>query len=134
MSDRKKLFTYVEVDDSTPVQKLKFSDQLRVLLKRITEDPASELKSEEVFTTEYLTLKADFTEMLLKAAAPLRAGKNKSVVISVDSKYNYVMDEVLKSPTISRFYEVSVAKPKIEYDVPCNSLVKLQIKDVTPVR
>lgn len=37
MSDRKKLFTYVEVDDSTPVQKLKFSDQLRVLLKRITE-------------------------------------------------------------------------------------------------
>lgn len=56
MSDRKKLFTYVEVDDSTPVQKLKFSDQIRVLLKRITEDPASELKSEEVFTTEYLTL------------------------------------------------------------------------------
>lgn len=86
----------------------------------------------KVFTSKYLTLKADLTEMLLKATAPLRIGKNETVVISADSKYNYIMDEVLRSPTISKFYEVFIAKPKIDYDVSCNNLVKLRIKDITP--
>ena len=55
MAEGKKLYSFVEVDDSTPIQKLKISDQLRVLLKHLTYDAANELKNDDIVTQEYLT-------------------------------------------------------------------------------
>ena len=42
MARGKKLYSFVEVNDNTPFQKLKISDQFRVLLKHLTYDPANE--------------------------------------------------------------------------------------------
>ena len=58
------MYTFVEVDDSTPIQKLKIMDQLRVLLNSLVYDPANELKAEDAVTQEYLTLKANLSEFL----------------------------------------------------------------------
>lgn len=124
----KKLYTFVEVDDSTPIQKLKVRDQLRVLLKHLTYDPANELKNEDAVTMEYMTLKADLSEFLRKATESIRRGKRKEVIVSVSTKFKPVFEEVLNSHEIKDFYYVSVAKPDISYDIPYDIMVKLRVK------
>ncbi len=129
VSKGKVLYTYVEVDDSTPIQKLKILDQLRVLLKSLTYDEANELKNEDIVTTEYLTLKANLSDFLRKATAPIRKGKKKEVILSLSTYFNPVMDEVLNSREITDYYYVSIVKPKIEYDLPYDVLVRLRVKN-----
>lgn len=129
MPSEKRLFTYVEVDDKTPIQKLSLGDQLRVLLKQFTYDPANELKNDDIVTTEYMTLKANLSVFLRNATEPLRSGKKREVIVNVSTTFNPVMKEVLDSHEIKDFYYVSVVKPKIEYDIPYDYLVRLRIKD-----
>ena len=129
MSEKKKLYTYIEVDDSTPIQKLKISDQLRVLLRQLTHDDANDLKNDDIATTHLLTLKANLFDIFYKSTAPIRNGKKKNVVVSVDSVFEPILNEVLSSPDIRNYYEVQVAKPEIEYDIPYNFLVKLTVKE-----
>lgn len=128
MARGKKLYRFVEVDDSTPIQKLKISDQIRVLLKHLTYDAANELKSEDAVTTEIMTLKANLSDFLHKATEPIRRGKHREVIVDVSSKFEPVFDEVINSPEIADFFEVAVVRPKIEYDIPYNMLVKLTVK------
>lgn len=129
MSAEKRLFTFIEVDDKTPIQKLSLSDQLRVLLKQFTYDPANELRNDDIVTTKYMTLKANLSEFLRKATEPLRNGSKREVIVNVSTDFNPVMEEVLKSHEIKDFYYVSVVKPKIEYDIPYDYLVRLRIKE-----
>ncbi len=128
MASEKRLFTFVEVDDKTPIQKLSLSDQLRVLLKQFTYDPANELKNDDIVTTEYMTLKANLSEFLRKATEPLRSGDKHEVIVNVSTTFNPVLNEVLDSHEIKDFYYVSVVKPKIEYDIPYDYLVRLVTK------
>lgn len=129
MSAEKRLFTFVEVDDRTPIQKLSLSDQLRVLIKQFTYDPANELRNDDIVTTKYMTLKANLSEFLRKSTEPLRAGTKKEVIVNVSTDFNPVFKEVLESHEIKDFYYVSVVKPKIEYDIPYDYLVRLRIKE-----
>ena len=129
MSSRKKLYSYVEVDDSTPVQKLKIFDQIRVLLKQIATDPANELRNEDYATSQVLTLKANLQDFFYKATAPIRTGKCKNVVVSVDNTFKPVLNEVLNSAEIRDYYEVEIAEPNIEYDVPYDIMIKLTVKE-----
>lgn len=124
----KRLYTFVEVDDSTPIQKLKIRDQLRVLLKQLTYDPANDLKNEDVVTQEYMTLKADLSDFLRRATEAIRNGKRKEVIVSVSTKFKPVFDEVINSHEIKDFYTVSVAKPKITYDITYDFMVRLRVK------
>lgn len=129
MVDGKKLYSFVEVDDSTPIQKLKISDQLRVLLKSLTYDPANELKNEDIVTKEYLTLKANLSEFIRQATEPIRRGKNKEVIVNISTKFNPVFQDVISSREIVDFYDVAIVKPKIEYDIPYDFMVRLRVKD-----
>lgn len=129
MAAEKRLFTFIEVDDRTPIQKLSLSDQLRVLLKQFTYDPANELRNDDIVTTKYMTLKANLSEFLRKATEPLRNGSKREVIVNVSTDFNPVMEEVLNSHEIKDFYYVSVVKPKIEYDIPYDYLVRLRIKE-----
>ena len=129
MSRGKKLYTFVEVDDSTPIQKLKITDQLRVLLKSLTYDPANELKAEDVVTQEYLTLKANLSEFLRRATLPIRKGTKKEVIVNISTMFNPVFNEVITSHEIADFYEVSVVRPKIDYDIPYDIMVRLRVKE-----
>ena len=123
------MFSFVEVDDKTPIQKLSLSDQLRVLIKQFTYDPANELRNDDIVTTRYMTLKANLSEFLRQATEPLRAGDKKEVIVNVSTDFNPVLKEVLNSHEIKDFYYVSVVKPKIEYDIPFDYLVRLRIKE-----
>lgn len=129
MASGKKLYSYVDVDDSTPIQKLKIWDQLRVLLKHLTYDPANELKSEDAVTTELMTLRANLSTFLKKATDPIRKGKRKEVIVNVSNKFDPVFDEVVKSPEISNFFYVDVVRPKIDYDIPYDFIVRLRVKE-----
>ncbi len=129
MGAEKRLFTFVEVNDKTPIQKLSLMDQLRVLLKQATYDPANELHNDDIVTTEYMTLKANLSEFLRKATEPLRLGKKKEVIVNISTEFNPVFEEVIKSHEIADFFYVSVVKPKIEYDIPYDFLVMLRVKE-----
>lgn len=128
MAGEKKLYTFVEVDDKTPVQKLSIADQFRVILKKITEDPANELANEDAVTRERLTLKANLTEFLRKSVEPIKKGKRKEVIIEVSNMFDPVLNEVLQSKAIKDYYNVEIARPKVEYDIPLNILLRITVK------
>lgn len=129
MSEGKKLYTFVEVDDSTPIQKLSIMDQLRVLLKSVTYDAANDLHNEDIVTKERLTLKANLSDFLRRATEPIRSGKSKEVIVNISNKFDPVFEEVITSHEIADFYHVSVVRPKIEYDIPYDFMLKLRVKE-----
>lgn len=129
MSEGKKLYSFVEVDDSTPIQKLKLSDQIRVLLKSWTYDAANELKADDLVTQEYMTLKANLSEFLRRATEPIRKGTRKEVIVNISTHFNPVFDDVINSPEIVNYYYVDVVRPKIDYDIPYDIMVRLRVKD-----
>lgn len=129
MAEGKVLYTFVEVDDSTPVQKLTIRDQFRVLLKSLTYDPANELKNEDIVTQEYMTLRANLTDFLRKATAPIRKGDKHEVIVNISTKFNPVFNDVMQSHEIADFYDVAIVTPKIEYDIPYDVMVRLRVKD-----
>lgn len=126
--EKQKLFTYVEVDDNTPIQKLGIKDQLRVLIQRLTYDDATELKTEDAVTINQLTLRANLLELIHKATDPIRKGKRHKVTIMVSNMFDPVLEEVLASSTIANYYDVEVQRPDIEYDIPFFVTVKLEVK------
>ena len=128
MATGKRLYTFVEVDDSTPVQKLKISDQLRVLLKSLTYDAANDLKNDDIVTQEYMQLRANLTDFLRKATEPIRSGQNHEVIVNISTHFNPVFDDVINSPEIRDFYDVAIVEPKIEYDIPYDKMVRLRVK------
>jgi hypothetical protein len=119
----------VEVDDSTPIQKLSILDQFRVLFKSIIYDPANELRNDDIVTQEYLTRKANLSAFLHKATEPIRKGVNKEVIVNIATEFEPVFEDVIKSREIASFYEVSVVRPKIDYDIPCDFMVRLRVKN-----
>lgn len=129
MASGKLLYKYVEVTDDIPVQKLSVGEHLRLLLRQLTYDPANELNAEDSVTREYLTLKANLLDLINKALKPVRNGDKKNVVLSVSSKFRPVLKEVVNSKELTDFYHVSVAYPKVEYDIALDVLVKLEVKE-----
>lgn len=129
MSRGKVLYTFVDVDDSTPIQKLSIMDQLRVLVKSLTYDAANDLKNEDIVTHEYMTLRANLTDFLRKATAPIRSGKSHEVIVNISTRFNPVFDEVIHSKEIADFYDVAVVTPEIEYDIPYDFMVRLRVKE-----
>lgn len=129
MTGGKKLYSFVEVDESTPIQKLKITDQIRVLLKHFTYDPANDLRNEDVVTAEYMRRKANLSDFLRRATLPIRKGEKREVIVNVSTEFQPVFDEVIKSHEIADFYSVAVVYPKIEYDIPYDFMVRLRVKD-----
>ena len=125
----KVLYTFVDVDDSTPIQKLSIMDQLRVLVKSLTYDASNDLKNEDIVTQEYMTLRANLTDFLRKATAPIRSGKSHEVIVNISTRFNPVFDEVIHSKEIVDFYDVAIVTPEIEYDIPYDFMVRLRVKE-----
>lgn len=129
MAKGKKLYRYAEYNDDMPVQKLTIGDQMRMLLKQLTHDPANELSVEDAVTQERMTLRANLTNFLRKATEPIRSGEKREVIVNVSNKFNPVFDDVLKSPEITNFFDVYTVAPDIEYDIPFDIMVKLRVKE-----
>lgn len=128
MQKKHKLFSYIEVDDNTPLQKLGVVDQLRVLIRKLGQDDASELIAEDAVTQNLLQLKADLLQLLDDALEPIRMGKRFAVSLSVSNDFDPVLDEVLKSSRIANYYSVTVTRPNIEYDIAYSIRVDLVVK------
>ena len=124
----KKLFSFIEVDENTPIQKLSVMDQFRVLIKKMTADDAAELMAEDAVTLNLLRLKADLIGLLDEALEPIRQGKRRAVSISLSNEFDPVLDEVINSPNISNYYYVDVTRPDIDYDIPYKIRLDLEVR------
>lgn len=124
----KKLFSFIEVDENTPIQKLSVMDQFRVLIKKMTADDAAELMAEDAVTLNLLRLKADLIGLLDEALEPIRQGERRAVSISLSNEFDPVLDEVINSPNISNYYYVDVTRPDIEYDIPYKIRLDLEVR------
>lgn len=129
MRQGKKLFSFVEVDANTPIQKLSVLDQFRVLIKKMANDDAAELKADDAVTQNLLHLKADLIGFLDTAVEPIRQGKKFAVSVAVSSDFEPVLQEVLNSSKFKNYYEITVSKPDIEFDVTYQIRVDLIAKE-----
>lgn len=128
MGRAKRLFSYTQIDDRTPIQKLSLSEQLRVLLRQITHNEKNELETEDAVTHEYLTMRANLLEFIYKATKSIREGKHTSVLLSVSNQFDPVLDEVLNSSQVKNFYNVTVERPDVDYDIVYFIHVRLEVK------
>lgn len=124
----KKLYTFTNFDDTTPIQKLSLRDQFRLMIKRLANSDQEQLKAEDAVTSQELTLKADLLEFLYKSTDPVRKGFHKSVTVAISSRFLPVLTVVLESTSIANYYDVNMRKPDIEYDIDYNIFVTLEVK------
>ena len=124
----RKLFSFIAVDDNTPIQKLTFSEQLRVLIQRMANESKEQLKADDAETVYQLQLKANLLEFLRKATEKVRQGEHRSVTVSVSSKFLPVLEDVLESASISTYYTYTVDKPEIDSDVEYFIQITLEVK------
>ena len=75
-----------------------------------------------------MTLKANLAEFLRHATAPIRNGDKHEVIVNIASDFDPVFKEVINSHEISDFYTVDIVRPKMEYDIPYDYLVRLRVK------
>lgn len=127
MSEKQKLTSYVEVDDNTPMLKLGLMDQLRVVINKFTQDDARELEYDDGLSIEDAKLKANLGDFIYKATKPIREGRRKSVTLSISSNFDPVLEEVLSSPSVSRYYTYRIHRPQLSYDVQHFILVRLEV-------
>lgn len=126
----KKLFSFVEVDDNTPIQKLSVADQIRVAIKKLSKDDAAELEAEDALTYNYLVLQANLNDLIDTALKPVRQGKRSAVSISLSNKFDSVLEEVLDSPSIKEYYNTRVTRPNVDFDIPYFIRVDLEVKRI----
>lgn len=125
---KKKLTSYVVIDDNTPIQKLSVKEQLRVLIHHLSDGDREQLKAEDAETVFELQLKADLLEFLHKSTEQVRNGNHRSVTVSVSSKFKSVLQDVLESPSISSYYNTTVVDPEIDYGIDYFLKVTLEVK------
>ena len=128
MRSGKKLFSFVEMTDDVPIQKLTVLEQLRLLVRKLANDDKEQLKADDAETVYLLTLKANLLEFFNKATEKIRKGDERSVTCQVSSKFLPVLDEVLQSTSIGSYYAAEVIKPDIEFDIDYFVKVKLEVK------
>lgn len=129
MRQGKKLFSFIEVDANTPIQKLSVLDQFRVLVKKLAKDDAAELAANDAVTQSMLHLKADLIGFLNEAVEPIRQGKRHAVSVSLSSDFEPVLDEVLQSSRFRNYYNITVTRPEIDFDVAYEMRVDLVAKE-----
>lgn len=129
MAKRKKLFSFVDVTENTPIQKLSVMDQVRVMIKKMSHDDAEELRADDAVTQNLMRLKADLMGFLDTALEPLRQGKKFAVSVLIPNEYDPVLEEVLNSTKIANFYTVKVTRPDIEYDIKYDIRIDLEVKE-----
>lgn len=120
MAKLEKVYEYVVVNDNVPIQKLPLLDLIRVIIKELTKDVASQLDNESELNREIMTLKANLYDFLEKATDPIREGAHYAVSVLVPSLYAPVWKEVINNDLFTKHYNVTVFKPDMEYDLPFN--------------
>lgn len=125
----KRLYTFIDADDSVPFSKLKIGEQLRILMRKLTYDPAVELAAEDAVTAEYLQLRADLLDFINKAVDPIRKGNHTNVTLAISGKFAVVLDDVIASKELRNYFHIKVSRPKTDYDAHADILLRLEVKE-----
>jgi hypothetical protein len=128
LAKTQKIFSYVELDDSTPIQRLSIIDQIRVLLKHLARDDSAELDNANAVTVAEMQLRANLLSFLDKALDKIREGSHKSVTVDLSSKFEPVLESVLATPAIATFYSYKITRPDIDYGIDYFVRVRLEVK------
>ena len=124
----RKLFSFLEVTDDTPIQKLSILEQFRLLVRRLSNSDAEQLKADSAETVYMLQLQANLREFLYKATAKIRNGDQQSVTMELSSKFLPVLDVVLNSPAIKPYYTWKISKPEVDLDIDYFFTLTLEVK------
>lgn len=124
----KKLFSFLEVTDETPIQKLSVMEQFRLLIRKLSNSDREQLKADDAETIYSLQLQADLLEFIKRATERLRNGQERSVTLQLSSKFLPVIDEVLDGPSIKPFYTTRVDNPQIDYDIDYYFTVYMEVR------
>ena len=73
-------------------------------------------------------MRANLLEFINKATKTIREGKHTSVTMKISNQFDPVLEEVLSSPNIVNYYNVTVERPKIDYDIVYFIKVRLEVK------
>ena len=124
----RKLFSFLEVTDDTPIQKLSILEQFRLLVRRLSNSDAEQLKADSAETVYMLQLQANLREFLYKATAKIRNGEQRSVTMELSSKFLPVLDGVLNSAAIKPYYTWKISKPEVDLDIDYFFTLTLEVK------
>lgn len=127
-SKGKKLFSFLEVTDETPIQKLSVLEQFRLLVRKASNSDREQLRADDAETIYQLQMQANLLEFITKATSKVRNGQARSVTVQLSSKFLPVLDEVLESPTIKPFYTWTIDKPEVDYDIDYFFRLKLEVR------
>lgn len=127
MGKLEKVYSYVVVNDNTPIQKLPLLDLLRVIMKELTKNIGAQLDNESVVNKEIMTLQANLYDFLKKATDPIRKGEHSAVLVKVPSLYTPVWKDVINEDLFTRHYNVTVFKPDMDYDLPFDYKILFQV-------
>lgn len=130
MVNKKRLGVYTEIDENTSLAKLSILDQLRAIFSRMAQDDARELENDDAFAIDEATRKANLEDFLRKATKPIREGRHTSVSMRISSDFESVYDDVVNSPSITKYYNVKTVRPRIDYEVHYSILLRLEVKVV----
>lgn len=125
---RHKVYSYVELDERTSIQKLGVFDQIRAMVRQLFHDDSKELLQSDILTREQLKLQADLMNFVDKATEPIRRGSKRSVEMKISSKFKSVIDEVLKNPRLTNYYHIHYKLPDIPYDIDYTITVRMEVR------
>lgn len=126
MATRQKVFSYVELDERTSIQKLGVFDQIRAMMRELFNDDSKELTKMDLVTQESLRLEANLLDFVERATAPIRKGDRRSVELKVSSRFKSVIDKVFTNPRLTNYYTIHYKMPDIPYDIDYTITVKME--------
>lgn len=112
--------THIKVTENTTVAKMGIIDQVKLLLRKFSNDDAAELNAVEKLSASELRIKASLMRLFDTAVEGFETGQHTSVTLSVSSRYLPYLDEVIDDTYgMGRFYDFTVHKkdlpPTVEY-------------------
>lgn len=128
-----KLYDYLKLEDTTDLTGLTFLEKVRAIYNswftNAGYSEARNAKNQEDITKAELTLQADLLMFIHKATQPIRDGLRHSVKLDIDSTFAPVLDSVLESQTVSRYYKSNIlSRPMPDIDIKYKIRISLEAK------
>ena len=121
--------THIKVTENTTVAKMGVLDQIKLLLRKLSNDDAAELNAVQKLSASELKIKASLMRLFETAVEGFDSGEHTSVTLSVASRYIPYLDEVI-DPTygMGRFYDFTVHKKDLPATVDYKFIVEIRKK------
>ena len=135
MARQEEIYRSVKLTDSISPMSLSVTDQLRLMVKKASNDSEMELESQNKVTTAELALRAGLTSFFETRIEEMHRRKCKSFMAKVSSRFLPVLDDVIDDKTgLGRFYSFEVRKADIPITINHMFIVTVRVKEAGDVK